>query len=137
MIKSSRNDNDNLKLRKLIYDNNLQKIIKDFRNEIFEQSLAASFLKPDSKVLELGGRTGTVTRLINKILHNKSNHLVIEPNNSFNNHLTELSNELGFKFFNGFTSNKPIWAEVWNHGKKQKANFLRHFLRFSRFTAFV
>ena len=83
MIKSSRNDNDNLKLRKLIYDNNLQKIIKDFRNEIFEQSLAASFLKPDSKVLELGGRTGTVTRLINKILHNKSNHLVIEPNNRF------------------------------------------------------
>lgn len=94
--------------------------IVDSKEEIYEQAMVANFLPEDSVVLELGGRTGTVSKVINKKLNNKNNHLVIEPNNSFKNHLESLSRNFGFNLYMGIISDKPMWAEIWHHGKIPK-----------------
>ena len=94
------------KLRELINKN--KQFIVDGKEEIYEQALIANFLPENSVVLELGGRTGTVSKVINKKLNNKKNHLVIEPNNSFKNHLKNLSTLLGFNLYMGIISTKPM-----------------------------
>ena len=109
---------DRQKLIELL-DTNREFIVDD-REEIYEQVMVANFLPENSVVLELGGRTGTVSKVINKKLSNKNNHLVIEPNDSFKDHLESLSNNLGFNLYMGVISHKPMWAEIWHHGKIPK-----------------
>lgn len=109
---------DKNKLRELIL--NKKEFIINHKEEIYEQALVANFLPENSTVLELGGRTGTVSQCINKKLINKSNHLVIEPNNSFKNNLENLSQKLGFNLYMGVISSKPMYAEIWKHGKPNK-----------------
>lgn len=47
-----------------------------------EQLLASLFVKPNMKVLELGGRYGTVSCVINNILDTPTCHVVVEPDQS-------------------------------------------------------
>ena len=54
--------------------------INPFYYEIFEQYLITKWIKPNDKVLELGGRLGVVSFTIQSILHKKENHVVVEPN---------------------------------------------------------
>ena len=75
-----------------------------------EQLLVLKYLPTNSKVLELGGRTGTVSRAINLILDDKSQHLVVEPSPDIDmiKNLKKLSSSLGFKVFNGAIGESPV-----------------------------
>ena len=44
-----------------------------------EQEQAYTHIRPDFTVLELGGRYGVVSCLINRLLNNPKNHVVVEP----------------------------------------------------------
>jgi FkbM family methyltransferase len=76
--------------------------------EIDEQVDAEQYIKPDDIVLEVGARYGTVSNVINTILKNKTNHIVIEPDDTVINALTKNRDSHGCKFqiFNGYISNK-------------------------------
>ena len=52
------------------YDENYN-IIDTYNNEYTEQNDAKEYIKPTDVVLELGGRYGTVSTVINKILCDK------------------------------------------------------------------
>ena len=71
--------------------------------EFDEQVLVLKHLPQDSAVLELGGRTGTVSKAISLILADKTKHVVVEPstNASMIQNLEESGKECGFKVFNG------------------------------------
>ena len=56
------------------------KDVNPFYYEQFEQYLMTKWIKPDDKVLELGGRLGVVSYTIQSFLKNKKNHVVVEPN---------------------------------------------------------
>lgn len=100
------------------------KPINIWKQEIYEQYFANRWIKPNDNILELGGRYGIVSFLINYLLddEHKSNHVVVEPskqivkileknrnNHNFNSkfqicnyaisekslYLIELDNELG------------------------------------------
>ena len=47
--------------------------------EVEEQKLAKYYILPDDVVLELGGRYGSVSCIINSKLNNKTNEVVVEP----------------------------------------------------------
>ena len=47
--------------------------------EKVEQDDAEKYIQSDSVVLELGGRYGTVSAIINKKLKDPTNHVVVEP----------------------------------------------------------
>jgi FkbM family methyltransferase len=68
------NDIDNNKY----YDEN-DKLINHKINEREEQEQAFKYIEPNDIVLELGGRYGTVSGVINYKLKDKTNHIVIEP----------------------------------------------------------
>ena len=51
--------------------------ISKFESE--EQKQAEQYIEPDSVVLELGARYGTVSCIINKKLNNKNNQVSVEP----------------------------------------------------------
>jgi len=55
------------------------KKIDHLKNERVEQYRAYDYIDPDSVVLELGGRYGTVSAIINTKLEIQTNHVVIEP----------------------------------------------------------
>jgi glycosyl transferase family 25 len=60
------------------FDENSQ-LIDITGHETTEQWIADTFIEPDAKVLELGGRYGVVSYKINNKLNNKRNHVVVEP----------------------------------------------------------
>lgn len=53
--------------------------IDHYNNEIDEQYQAYKFIKPEDTVLELGGRYGSVSVVINKLIKDKNSHVVVEP----------------------------------------------------------
>ena len=62
----------------LIY-NEKNQIINHEQIEHIEQQLASKWIKPESRVLELGARYGSVSIVTNKIVEDKSSHYVVEP----------------------------------------------------------
>ena len=52
---------------------------KSSKDELYEKALVSNFLSKDAKVLELGGGWGNVSDMIQKIINNKDNHIIIEP----------------------------------------------------------
>ncbi len=60
------------------FDENNNKI-DHIKHENTEQYQAFKYIKPDDVVLELGGRYGTVSVVINKIVKDKRGHVVVEP----------------------------------------------------------
>lgn len=50
--------------------------------ELDEQQQCFNFIKPDDIVLELGGRYGSVSVVINKLVNSKNKHVVVEPDHN-------------------------------------------------------
>jgi hypothetical protein len=88
------------------YDEN-NELIDHNTYEVEEQYQVYKFIKPDDIVLELGGRYGTVSVLINKILKNKKLHIVVEPDISVIVALykNRNNNKCEFEIINKYISN--------------------------------
>lgn len=76
--------------------------------EHFEQSLAKQHILPSDKVLELGARYGSVSIIVNKILENKKNQVVVEPDERVwkSLELNKKINNCKFHIFKGIISNE-------------------------------
>jgi hypothetical protein len=84
---------------KLILENG--SYIKNFKNyELFERFLVRKWIKPTDIVLELGGRLGVISCTINSILDDahKTQHVVVEPDNSVLRALNKNKTITGSKF---------------------------------------
>jgi hypothetical protein len=57
-------------------------VIDHKNSERDEQMIAKNYIIPSDSVLELGGRFGTVSCVINNILDNPTKHIVIEPDDT-------------------------------------------------------
>jgi FkbM family methyltransferase len=49
-------------------------------HEEVERGLVLKYILPNDSILELGGCLGVISCVTNNILHNKKNHVVVEPN---------------------------------------------------------
>ncbi len=92
-----------------IYDEN-NCIIDTETTEFEEQLLALKHIDPEDCVLELGGRYGSVSRCIQSVLKDKSQHLIVEPDERVWKALEQNMSNHGFSpiIFEGFISNKPL-----------------------------
>ncbi len=80
VIENYKNDNDFINfIKDHVFYNEKNEKIDHQNNEIDEQYQAYKFIKPNDVVLELGGRYGSVSVVINKLLNDKKNHVVVEP----------------------------------------------------------
>jgi hypothetical protein len=61
------------------YYNEKGELINHKNEERDEQEQAYKYIEPNDVVIELGGRYGTVSAIINYKLNNKKNHVVVEP----------------------------------------------------------
>jgi len=94
----------------MIIYNEKNEIVDITTIENVEQEQAREYIKPDDKVLELGARYGSVSCIINKILKNKNNQVVVEPDcrvwdileKNMNN------NNCEFNIVKGFISNNKL-----------------------------
>jgi hypothetical protein len=75
-----------------------------------EQILANQYIEPDSVVLELGGRYGSVSCIINSKLNSKKNHVVVEPDERVWNALERncSTNDCECHIIKGFISSKKL-----------------------------
>jgi len=76
--------------------------------EAQEQQCAKDYILPNDVVLEIGGRYGTVSTVIQKNLANKKNHVVVEPDKTV---ITALKKNKGlhdseFEIFQGIISDQ-------------------------------
>jgi len=80
------------------------------KTETDEQEIATMFIDPDSVVLELGARYGTVSCAINKQLRNPRNQVSVEPDKTVWDALEKnrIANECQFSTLRGFISNKQL-----------------------------
>ncbi len=94
-------------LDQIPYVNELGDRIDNMRIERSEQVLASLFIKPTMHVLELGGRYGTVSCVINNIVDNSHAHVVVEPDQLVLKALekNKLSHNSHFQTFFGIISN--------------------------------
>jgi len=94
------------------YDEKNNKI--NHKNEEYtEQLQAQKYIEPDSVVLELGARYGTVSCTINSKLNNKNNQVSVEPDiavwDTLENNMKR--NNVNFNIIKGFISSKPLELE--------------------------
>ena len=91
----------------MIILNENNKPIDYSRVENTEQTLAQKYVLPSDAVLELGARYGSVSCVVNKILHNKRNHVVVEPDDRVWEILetNKLNNNCDFNIVKGCISN--------------------------------
>lgn len=106
LLKASLNSN-NIKSPK-IYDNDNELV--EFHVEKPEKDLAYLYVKKNDTVLELGARFGSVSCIVNKVLENKKNHVVVEPDDRVWEKLeyNKSINNCEFKIVKGFLSNKKL-----------------------------
>lgn len=90
--------------------------------EKVEQDDAEKYIQSDSVVLELGGRYGTVSAIINKKLSNPLNHVVVEPDQAVWASLekNKAATQSKFHIIKGFISNKKLTLEGGGYGATQK-----------------
>ncbi len=103
------NDNDFMEfIKNHIFYNEKDEKIDHKNNEIDEQYQAYKFIKPNDVVLELGGRYGTVSVVINKMVNGNSNHVVVEPDENIIPSLekNKTINKSNFTILPKFISNK-------------------------------
>ena len=86
------------------------KIVRYDLIETNEQEDVKRFIKEDDVVLELGARFGGVSITTNKILKNKKNHLVVEPDKRVWEalELNKKNNECEFEIVKGAISNQKL-----------------------------
>lgn len=101
-----------------IDENNI--IINNKKNEREEQYIANDFIKPNMTVLELGGRYGTVSCVINNKLENPRNHVVFEPDKLVIPALIKNRNTHKSKFtiVNGIIGSKPMKLQLRGYASK-------------------
>ncbi len=82
-------------------------LIDHKKEEIDEQHQAFKFIDPSDIVLELGGRYGTVSTVINKKINDKKSHVVVEPDSNVIPSLekNKTANNCEFVIFPKFISN--------------------------------
>ena len=92
----------------LIYYDENNNIIDHENTEKDEQDIAKAYIEPNNVVLELGARYGTVSCVINKLLNNKTNQVVIEPDEKIWDSLekNKQNHNCEFHIVKGFISNK-------------------------------
>tara|TARA_B100000214_G_C23964736_1_gene627120 strand:+ start:628 stop:1374 length:747 start_codon:yes stop_codon:yes gene_type:complete len=75
-----------------------------------ETMLIQEFLEPDDCVLELGGRTGTMSCYINKRLSEPTRHVVVEPDKGVHNIIEEnrSRNNCEFTLVDGVLASVPL-----------------------------
>jgi FkbM family methyltransferase len=78
------------------------------KTEYPEQCIAVSYIDPESTVLELGARYGSVSCIINKQLTNKENQISVEPDSTVWTALEQniLRNGCSIRVHKGFVSKK-------------------------------
>lgn len=78
--------------------------------EVDEQYLADNLISEDDVVLELGARYGSVSCIINSNLNNKTNQVVVEPDERVWDALerNRIANNCSFHIVKGFISNKKL-----------------------------
>tara|TARA_B100001094_G_C18191150_1_gene807320 strand:- start:244 stop:1383 length:1140 start_codon:yes stop_codon:yes gene_type:complete len=78
--------------------------------EVEDQQKAKTWISKNDIVLELGGRYGTVSHIINKKLNNPNNHVVVEPDERAWRCLenNRNSNSCKFHIVKGFISNEKL-----------------------------
>jgi FkbM family methyltransferase len=100
--------------------------IRHLQKERKEQILAEEYVLPDDCVLELGARYGTVSCVANKILLNKTNHVVVEPDARVWSALdsNRIRNGCEFHIIRGFLSRRKMTlydTESWDgYGTKSR-----------------
>ncbi len=89
------------------YDENNNRINHN-QLEAHEQYLAKKYIKPQDIVLELGASYGTVSCTVNQILENKTNQVVVEPDDRVWNALEQnkIRNNCNFHIVKGIISTK-------------------------------
>lgn len=80
------------------------------KREVEDQQKAKTWISKNDIVLELGGRYGTVSHIINKKLNNPNNHVVVEPDERVWSCLenNRNSNSCKFHIVKGFISNEKL-----------------------------
>lgn len=108
--------------KNLVYYDENNNIIDHENLEKDEQDIAKAYIEPDNVVLELGARYGTVSCVINKLLNNKTNQVVIEPDEKIWDALekNKSNNNCEFHIVKGFISNKKF--ELSDSGYGSTAN---------------
>jgi len=98
---------------KLKYKDENGKDINVTVTERREQLIAETFIMPNSVVLELGARYGTVSCIINKRLKNPTNQVSIEPDKRVIKALekNKKRNKCEFQIVYGTVSNSPLKLE--------------------------
>jgi FkbM family methyltransferase len=93
---------------KILDENN--RIVDINKIETDEQEIVRHIIEPNDVVLELGGRYGSVSCIINSKLANKYNHVVVEPDDRVWEALeiNKLNNDCFFHIVKGFISNKKL-----------------------------
>ncbi len=83
-----------------------------------EQIMADTHITPDSKILELGGRYGTVSCIANNKLDDPTQHVVVEPDINVLQSLKKNSNTHNsyFQIYPGVVSNKPLYINYKGYG---------------------
>ena len=91
------------------YDEN-NDMVDNKKNEREEQYICHDYINNELVVLELGGRYGTVSCVINNKLENPLNHIVIEPDKSVIDALKKnrKTHKSKFKIINGIISKKKM-----------------------------
>lgn len=86
----------------IYYDEN-KRIIDHENTEDTEQRLCSEYINENDIVLELGARYGTVSCLVNRIIKDKENHYVVEPDEKVWEALEDNMkiNECNFKIIKG------------------------------------
>lgn len=92
---------------KIHNENNQQ--INHHKIESKEQNLAKEYVMPHDIVLELGARYGSVSCVVNNILDIKTNHVVVEPDDTVWECLknNQLHNNAQFHIVEGMIANNP------------------------------
>ncbi len=93
------------KLDKLQYYDESNNIIDHLNIERDEQQLAYDYIEPDDIVLEIGGRYGTVSNVINDKLNIKTNHVVVEADPTVIPALTKNRQTYQYYIENSYISN--------------------------------
>ena len=98
------------------------KIIDINSIEKIEQDDAEKYIQSDCIVLELGGRYGTVSAIINRKINNPFNHVVVEPDKIVWSALekNKMATNSRFHIIKGFISNKKLTLEGNGYGATQK-----------------
>jgi FkbM family methyltransferase len=100
-------------LAKMDIQNELGHKVDIEKEEWEEQKLAGTYVKENDIVLELGARYGSVSCVINSKLNNKTNQVVVEPDNRVWSVLerNRYVNNCQFHIVKGFISRKKLGLE--------------------------